>query len=415
MLKDQFAQLCIDTLRRLGETGAIRYEAETFSLIVSNEDESDEMVMGLFTPYRSCENAPAQKHAEIIEYCMRSVRWHDELPQDYASARTRLGMALKHVSFLQFHLDLAGARGVPPTAPRLIHKRVTDELVLYLVFDDGHTLRFLKETDLVKWRRSPEVALSDAFSNLARVPWKIAKDECVFRSANGDSYDSARLVLSEMLERLPLKGRPVVLVPDRDSLIVTGSEDTKGLLQMAAIGHVQLEEGHQIVSGRPLVREGEEWKVFQPPEQARAGFIHLAQAYDVSVYHAQAAALRSQHRADKVPLTASDLQLFRSAEAGAYESITLWRSGAPTLLPQADRVALLDEARKIVHLAKWEQLYRTLGGRMKRTDLTPPSYRVGHFPTPDEIQAMGASIVDLSRVRGPKRGPMAFRRPMAPG
>ena len=50
-----------------------------------------------------------------------------------------------------------------------------------------------------------------------------------FRSTWQDNLDGSRMLLPGVLQRLPLPGDPVVVLPNRDTLLVVGSEDPAGL------------------------------------------------------------------------------------------------------------------------------------------------------------------------------------------
>ena len=54
------------------------------------------------------------------------------------------------------------------------------------------------------------------------------RDGC-YRSAWRDNLDGSRMLLPGMLQRLRLQGDPVVLLPNRDTLLVVGAEDPEGL------------------------------------------------------------------------------------------------------------------------------------------------------------------------------------------
>jgi hypothetical protein len=78
-----------------------------------------------------------------------------------------------------------------------------------------------------------------------------------------DNHDAARLVLGDLIRHHPVKGDPVALVPNRDTLIVTGSDDSAGLASMAALAEKARAHPRPLLS-IPLRLEGDRWTPFLP-------------------------------------------------------------------------------------------------------------------------------------------------------
>jgi hypothetical protein len=58
-----------------------------------------------------------------------------------------------------------------------------------------------------------------------------------------DNYDPARLLLLDKIRQPKIKGDPVILIPNRDSLLLTGSKDPKGLLGWVQSAHTGKNQG----------------------------------------------------------------------------------------------------------------------------------------------------------------------------
>src|SRR4051794_6450506 len=91
---------------------------------------------------------------------------------------------------------------------------------------------------------------------------KVGEHLYVFLS--GDSYDATRLVLVDRIRALELEGRPVAMVPNRDTLLVAGSDDEVGLAMMAELAAKGAEEGYPL-SDVPLILGEEGWSDWLPP------------------------------------------------------------------------------------------------------------------------------------------------------
>src|SRR6185295_736130 len=80
--------------------------------------------------------------------------------------------------------------------------------------------------------------------------------------------------------KLRVSGLPVAAPATRDSLSITGSEDSRGLELLAQVLERELSGGTRHVSGRPLVLTSTGWQTFDPPEHLRERFLHIARQYD---------------------------------------------------------------------------------------------------------------------------------------
>ena len=277
----------------------------------------------------------------------------------------------------------------------LAHVNVTGEIVCCIGFLDGPAMQFVTRERLHRWGVSVEQAVSAGITNVGRSTFELSLSGSVYTTLPPDSDASARfLFLSHVLDKLSLDGSPVVLVPDQHSLIITGSNSREGLVQMAALGQVALEESAQSVSAQPLIWDHGDWKLFEPPAEVKPAFSHLAQAFEVDRYRAQSGVLALRYRHSEDRLGMSEVRLFPTSYG--YESYTIWRSDRPALLPKADKIALDDKATGTFQVADWADVMRVVGDRMVAVH-NPVRFRVDRFPTREEIQAMNATVLTVRR------------------
>jgi len=78
-----------------------------------------------------------------------------------------------------------------------------------------------------------------------------------------DDHDAARLLLPEVIQHHPVKGDTIALIPNRNTLILTGSQDEAGLAQMAAMGK-KIGDHPTALSRIPLRYDGKHWLPFLP-------------------------------------------------------------------------------------------------------------------------------------------------------
>jgi hypothetical protein len=74
---------------------------------------------------------------------------------------------------------------------------------------------------------------------------------------SGNSYDASRILLIEKIRDLGLSGRPVAVVPNRNSVYITGADDETGLTMMVKLAADAMNDQYGL-SGVPLVLDGDQ-------------------------------------------------------------------------------------------------------------------------------------------------------------
>src|SRR5947209_12413605 len=101
----------------------------------------------------------------------------------------------------------------------------------------------ISNQQLRDWGISYYEALEIARANLEQTPSTYAKiGEGCYAFATGDSYDACRLLLPSRMAELRVTGEMVAMVPNRDTLLVAGTEDDLSLKIMADLAEKALED-----------------------------------------------------------------------------------------------------------------------------------------------------------------------------
>src|SRR4029079_1237660 len=93
--------------------------------------------------------------------------------------------------------------------------------------------------------------------------------EGVFVSATGDNYDASRLIMLDLVRKMPVRGDYIAMVPNRDTLVITGSDDSAGLQIMAKIAEDSFQKPRPI-STVALKLAGDEWESWLPDAHSPA-------------------------------------------------------------------------------------------------------------------------------------------------
>ncbi len=68
----------------------------------------------------------------------------------------------------------------------------------------------------------------------------------VYLLATGDSYDASRILIKDAVRRFQVKGDHIAMIPNRENLIVVGSEDVQGLAGMVKLANKALKDPRPI-------------------------------------------------------------------------------------------------------------------------------------------------------------------------
>jgi hypothetical protein len=153
---------------------------------------------------------------------------------------------------------------VTPKAPPF--EAIGEHLVATLAYAWPQSVQVIGDEDLSKWGVSFYEAMEVARENLQESTVAYAKiGDGLYSFMSGDSYDASRITLVHEAKGLEVKGSLVAMVPNRDLLLITGSEEEAGLAIMAAMAEKGLEQPYSL-SAVPLIWEDDEWKDWMPSE-----------------------------------------------------------------------------------------------------------------------------------------------------
>jgi hypothetical protein len=304
----------------------------------------------------------------------------EPIPRAFEDARHDL---LIRVGRREIELDAAAARPDRSDQAVLVGEHLACEL-LYLTPD---VILQIPCGALSLWGVTWDVAFQVARDNLLRLSTEpfIVAHPGVFVSPWRDNCDAGRMAIPELIRRLPVKGDPVAVVPNRDTLIVTGSDDDAGLTSMMAI--VEEAKGLPRFQATLAVRlNGTTWGPFLPaPERPaylsmrRLFFEHMA-----AVYAKQTRLLGTDTRVSVFPAT---YWLNSKEDPPEVFSSCAWSRGVPTLLPRTDWIVFGFGEPKMAFAVDWGVVTDICGELMEPVPMYPERFRVNEFPSPEHIEA----------------------------
>ncbi len=389
--KDRFAQQVIDAIRKAGEKDEIRYDREEFRLTGEGEGRH---ICNLENIYREYCGANQQIRRILMRNFVRSWFAHEKgVPDTFEDVNPDLLPVVRARGYYEVTALQLKAQGMNDTG--CPYRPVAEHLAVGLGYDLPESIVQIRQDNLTTWGVTFEQALEAACENLRGVSSQGLQEAApgVWRSPWRDNYDAARLMLLDMIRSYPVEGDPVVMTPNRDTLLLTGSDDEVGLVTMAALAEEAM--GHaRSVSGVAACLDGESWLPFLPPAKHPA-FQKLKLLATRSLcqdYNAQKDALDALHEKIDDDVFVGSFTLMQHKDTGAVSSYAVWSDTVETLLPRTELVAFFrgssDEDAEVLGMFPWERVESVVGALMTRVEMYPPRWRVDAFPSAEQFAKM---------------------------
>lgn len=394
LTQEKFSQLVLEELRMLDPQNDYYYNADRFQ--IARPDDGFINLGNIYQEY--CRAEKGERDAVLRRFLRNCVSTKSyELPAEFDDIHPDLLPVVRSRFYLESVLLQARVRGNEPLdVPQQV---IGEHLALSLVYDLPSAMRTISQTDLDSWEVSFYEAVEAARRNLEQMG-EIAfatLDGCTYASATGDNYDASRLVMLDLIRRFEVKGDYVAMVPNRDTLIVTGSEDEHGLEIMSKIAEDSYDKPRPI-STVALRMEGDEWQPWLPPRSASlfAKFNELRLRTVAAEYNDQKELLDEVHAASGGGLYVAQFNAMQNKASGQVTSYSVWSEGLDILLPQTDSIFFFrpkgEKEGEIVAGGPWDQVQQVVGNLLEPAGMYPERYRVRDFPSDYQLEAIGKQI-----------------------
>jgi hypothetical protein len=320
------------------------------------------------------------------------------IPSNYTDARPRLmpvvrrrdDMGIVALSTLAA-VDEPSKRFLPATKP------FVGDLVIALVCDQPGAMAYVNERELPKWEVSFDQAFADALDNLRGLPehggWQQI-GQGVWSGEWGDSYDSSRILLPDLIHRVGVRD-PVVAIPFRNALMLTSAGNEAGIALMAQAIEQHLADSQRWLSFQLLRLDNTQWQPHAPLVAVDAWHqLNLRNA--AAVNESQKELLDALHARRELDLFVASYQMMARDDLGTL-SFSVWAEQVDTLLPRTEFIIFNarghDAARPL--LVSWDKAVDVVGDLMEATDLAPERFRVRRFPDEAQFARLKELAVDL--------------------
>jgi hypothetical protein len=398
MTEEQFAQRLIDQLRQVGDVRLARYDAAHFQIQFTQSDREVGYanLRNLYDEYLTHAGRDAD---QFFRFAIRSLlASHKPLPDEYGDAVCDILLTVRNRSYFSL-LELRSWIASDPNYS-WPHVPVGEHLGVGLTYDLPEAMVMLQSLHLADWGVSFYEVYEHALANLTEIDATFTTiDEHTYASATGDHYDASRMLLPELIEELRVVGQPVVLLPNRDHLLVTGSADRSGI-ETAALVARQLFNLPRPVTGLAFVRQQDEWRPWLPPRD----HVSYATLKAMSLqtighdYHEQRQLLGLWLARRDAELEPAEFKVHGAAATQPPISYCVWEEGMRQLLPKTDRVCFQMANQSFQHPlveainCSWDHVRQVVGHLMVEEDWYPARYRVTEFPSPGQLSKLRRAV-----------------------
>ena len=381
--KEEFAEFMRAMLVGAGETGEIVFDAEEFQLRVEGEAAHYSNLGNLYAEYLKAEE---ELRARLVRNYVRSWFAHlKDVPEDFEDCQPDLLPSIRPRAYIELNLQRFRRRG--DESPHWPYLPFGEHLALSLVYDLPESLVQIQGRHLDGWGVDFRQALLRSIENLAAISKHEFNEVApgLWRSPWQDNLDASRVVLPGLLLAHAINGDPVVMVPNRDTLLLAGDEDEAALSRMIDLAQEAYDQPRSI-SGVALRLRDDRWEEYLP-ERGHPAYAPFRLLYLRSLAgdYANQKAFLDEGEEDVFVATFS---AFEEEATGEVASYCAWTEGVDSLLPVTERVYFVrveEEEPCVVSIARWDRVVELLGDLLVEQPGYPVRYRVCEFPDAEQL------------------------------
>ena len=345
--------------------------------------ESTLYVDNAFTDYAAAK--PAER-AVVIERYACSFLHVKSTPKDFDAACSSLMPVVRTPDYYSLSLLLLKADGKDTSKLDCPTKQIAPGLVVGIAHDTEQNIMNVNRATLEDWDANFDEALQIATYNLRDRTGSSGLIEIgagLYVSQWGDCYDSARILLPDILHRLPLSGDPLVFLPNRNELWVTGRNNSAAMRVMLTDGKAKhFDHGHTLSPNLYVYANGQ-WQPYIPEnEELRKLWLSIKRRRDSIDYAQQKGYLDRFFERQRQDLFVATCQFYKRQDESLF-SRCVWSKGVDALLPETDFIVFMEALKSKEYFSvPWNNAMPIVQPLMERDpELFPARYRVRSFPT----------------------------------
>jgi hypothetical protein len=342
-----------------------------------------------------CSAPRSARQAIVSEFVAAAASIPDlpSIPSDFATVKPSLMPVIRDAAYFSMIQLLNRKNGDKDDAGLdVVLKKLAGGLDVGLAYDTERNITSINQDFFQKWGVSLDEAFKVAKDNLweRTDPSRFAGQGGVYWGEWADSYDSSRILLTELIYRLSVDGDPVAFVPNRDHLVVTGTNNSAGLAAILKGGMERhFKHGHPLSPDLYVLVDGT-WKVYVPEDKSlREMWMKIKRQRDAIDYSQQQKLLNEIHEKEGIDIFVASYKVYERKDGFAY-SACVWTSGIDSSLPRSENIAFMaDVENPDYFVVPWEAATSVIGDLLElEPDLAPPRYRARQFPSEEQLERL---------------------------
>jgi len=386
---DKFAQMLVNGLSKAGDPREANYDSEKFQIRFLEGGRSAG-VANLRNFYEEHCNLPRKERSKHLKHVIRGLLTYlKPAPDDYEDVLPDLRPIVRARSYFEFLSLQSEIEGHDP--PQIPNHDIGEHLSASIVYDLPESMQSISNEQLEQWDVSYYEALEVARRNLTETEFAVARlGDHLYVSATGDNYDASRMLLTDLLEQMDVDGPMVAVVPNRDTLLITGADDPEGLSLLADLAEKAL-SGPRPMSAVPMILKHGEWTTWMPesnhPCYERFQLLEIKSMH--GEYSEQKELLDTLHQRKAIDLFVASFSVLE-LKSGQIFSYCLWSKGVEAILPKTQKVMFFQEGQEGMIGGDWDHVESIVGDLLEPLpEMYPPRFQVRGFPTPQQLEEIG--------------------------
>lgn len=365
----------------------LEYDEKEFALRIPGKNSA----VFLHNSYSNFNLLPRQERQAVVAKLVASFTSIPEIPARFAAAKPHLMPVVRDAAYYSLSRLLTRSMRSNDSELEWQSERFAGGLLLGLAYDTEHSISSVTARQLKEWGVELKEAFAAAKDNLweRTDPTKMVEQNGVFVAQWNDSYDSSRMMLTELIYRLSLDGEPVAFVPTRDTFLVTGKDNLAGLRAIVKHGsEAHFKQGHSLSPDLFVLVDGK-WDLYIPDDpEVKAMWQQTRRRRAYLDYEQQKNMIDKIHEKTGKDYFVASFKILEGKEKGEF-SVCVWTKGVDSSLPQADSIAFIVDPKRDMFVVPWDQAVEIAGGYMKEeSGLIPPRFRARDFPGDDQVRRL---------------------------
>lgn len=391
--QNEFVEIAKQALRDFGLGTNFRYDAEQFCLNVLGPDNQTVASYMLHNAYDSYCNARGEERNQVLAGFFIKA---PEIPDSLEEASANLLVRIQDLSYFHNAPLIARVNGLNRQTDdddgnmQIPYVKIAPYFGYGLVYDDPQSVQSVGKDTIKGWNTSQEELFQIGFANLRKITDKSFQEFSpgLYTPGYGDSHDASRLLIRERIAECHLKGRPVALIANRDSLMIAGDEDQQAIATMLKMGEKLLDQPRAMPM-IPLVFDSGHWVDLELP-QNHPEYQLMARLKAITIsrmYAEQKGLLEQVFKAERQDVFVATYMATEQKGTGAITSFATWSEGVPSYLPKAENICFVLTNGKPMTVP-WAAAREIAGSLMQPCSYYPERYFVDSFPTQEQLHEL---------------------------